>query len=175
VRDESLRIFSLLAPHPSPLTSTGLRKHLWVWDLATRKSRCWPVNVYQFLALSWLPDSKHVALVNWGQGVVEVRDVDTGGVTTAFGKKEFLAGDTVHTALSHDGVWLAAGGSKAVSVWDMNKRELVVVLPEERGTVWSLAWSPDRESLAVGSSDGGLVIWNLPRMKTELSRIGLGW
>jgi WD40 repeat protein len=55
--------------------------------------------------------------------------------------------------LSSDGAWLAAGGSKAVTIWDMNKRQLVLALPEERGTVWSLAWSPNR----------------------ELSRIDLGW
>jgi hypothetical protein len=38
-----------------------------------------------------------------------------------------------------------------------------------------MAWSPDKSLLAVGSSHGGLAIWNLPRIKSELSRIGLGW
>jgi WD40 repeat protein/serine/threonine protein kinase len=150
-------------------------RHLWVRDLATGQQRSLPAKVYQFLALSWLPDSKHVVLVNWPKGQVEVWDVDTGKVTTAFGSKELLAGDTIHTALSRDSAWLAAGGSKAVSVWDLNNRELVVALPEERGTVWSLAWSPDKEMLAVGSSDGGLVVWNFPGVQAELSRIGLGW
>ena len=62
-----------------------------------------------------------------------------------------------------------------MTVWDLNKRELLFALPEERGTVWSMAWSPDKSLLAVGSSHGGLAIWNVPRIKSELSRIGLGW
>jgi WD40 repeat protein len=106
---------------------------------------------------------------------MEVWDATTGQVTTNFGKTELLRGASIHTALSPDGAWLAVGGSKAVTVWDLNKRELVLTLPEERGTVWSLAWSPDKNLLAVGSSDGGLVLWDLPRIKAELSGIGLGW
>src|SRR5262249_2799160 len=71
--------------------------------------------------------------------------------------------------------WLAVGGDKAVTVWDLNTRQLLFALPEERGTIWSLAWSPDKRLLAVGSSHGGIVLWDVPRIKTELSRIGLGW
>src|SRR5262249_35034913 len=104
-----------------------------------------------------------------------VRDATSGQVITPFGKKELIHGDSIHTALSPDGAWLAVGGSKAVTVWDVNKGGLVLALPEERGTVWSLAWSPDKNLLAVCAPPGGLVIWDLPRIKTELDRIGLGW
>ncbi|MBI1914627.1 MAG: protein kinase [Planctomycetes bacterium] len=153
--------------------STGPR--LAVWDLATAQQRSWPATVFQYLALSFLPDSKHLVLVNHQKGQVEVWDATTGEVTAAFGKKELLAGETVHTALSADGAWLAVGGTKSVTVWDMTRRELLLALPEERGTIWSLAWGPNKDLLAVGSSDGGLVIWNFPRIKAELTRIGLSW
>ena len=56
----------------------------------------------------------------------------------------------------------------------MHSRELVFAFSKERGTVWSLACSPDNNLLAVGSSTGGLVIWSLPRIKTDLGRIRLG-
>jgi WD40 repeat protein/tRNA A-37 threonylcarbamoyl transferase component Bud32 len=147
---------------------------LSVWDLGTAQERSWPADIFPYLALSFLPDSKHLVCVNWKKGQVEVWDATTGQITTAFGKKDLLLGQTIHTALSPDGAWLAVGGSKAVTVWDMNKRELVLTLPEERGTIWSLAWSPNKDLLAVGSSDGSLVIWSLAKIKTELSRIGLG-
>ena len=62
-----------------------------------------------------------------------------------------------------------------MTVWDLNKRELLFALPEERGTIWSMAWSPDKSLLAVGSSHGGLAIWNVHKIKSKLSRIGLGW
>jgi tetratricopeptide (TPR) repeat protein len=38
-----------------------------------------------------------------------------------------------------------------------------------------IAWSPDRERLAVGLADGGLAIWNVPKIKDQLARIGLAW
>jgi WD40 repeat protein/serine/threonine protein kinase len=148
---------------------------LSVWNLATAQERSWPASVFEVLALSFLPDSKHLALVNMDKGLVEVWDTSTGQVSTTFGERELLHGSAIHTALSSDGSWFASGGSKAVTIWDMNKRQLLLALPEERGTVWSLAWSPNKELLAVGSSDGGLVVWNFPRVQAELSRIGLGW
>src|SRR5262249_42810528 len=43
------------------------------------------------------------------------------------------------------------------------------------GTLWSMAWSPDRERVAVGLADGGLAIWNVPKIQDQLARIGLAW
>jgi WD40 repeat protein len=51
----------------------------------------------------------------------------------------------------------------------------VFSLPQESGPIWSLAWSPDGERLAVGLSDGGLEIWNVARIQAELAGIGLVW
>jgi WD40 repeat protein len=77
-------------------------------------------------------------------------------------------------ALSADGTWLAQSGS-AVRIWDLDKRELLLVLPEERSQPWYLAWSPDRKQLAVASSDGSLTIWNMPKIRALLAEIGLDW
>ena len=140
-----------------------------------RKKRSWSTKVFPFLALSFLPDGKQLVLVNQSEGKIEVQDAAAGQVRATFGRKELIHGRSIHTALSPDGAWLAVGGDKAVTVWDMNQRELLFALPEEHGTIWSLAWSPDNHLLAVGSSSGGLIIWNMPRIKSELSRIGLGW
>jgi WD40 repeat protein len=146
-----------------------------LWELDTGQKRSWPAKVFPFLALSFLPDGKQLALVNQNEGKIEVRDAADGQVRATFGRKELIHGRSIHTALTPDGAWLAVGGDKAVTVWDMNKRELMFALPQERGTIWSLAWSPDKSMLAVGSSHGGLDIWDLPRIKSELGRIGLGW
>ncbi len=146
-----------------------------VWEMSTGRKRSWPAKVWSFLALSFLPDGKQLVLVNQDEGKIEVRDAEDGRVRATFGRKELIYGRSIHTALSPDGAWLAVGGDKAVTVWDMNKRELLFALPEEHGTIWSLAWSPDNNLLAVGTSSGGLIIWSMPRIKTELSRIGLGW
>jgi WD40 repeat protein len=157
-----------------------------VCEEATGQMHSWPVNIFRILALSFLPDGKHLVLVNRDTGKIELRDASDGQVKAAFGRKELFQGATlgghetihgssIHTALSPDGAWLAVGGDAAVTVWDLNRRELLFALPEERGTIWSMAWSPDKNLLAVGSSHGGLTIWHVPRIKSELSRIGLGW
>ena len=48
-------------------------------------------------------------------------------------------------------------------------------MPEEQAVIYCFAWSPNREHLAVGYSDGGLAIWDLVQMKAQLDEIGLGW
>ena len=146
-----------------------------VCERATGQTHSWPVNVRWILALSYLPDGKHLVLVNRYTGMIELHDATDGEVKATMGRKELIHGIAIHTALSPDGAWLAVGGAKAVTVWDLNTHELLFALPEERGTIWSMAWSPDKSLLAVGSSHGGLAIWNVPRIKSELSRIGLGW
>jgi len=77
-------------------------------------------------------------------------------------------------ALSADGDWLAQQGT-AVKVWDLESRKLLLVLPEEHGTPWCLAWSPNKELLAVGSEHGGIALWNLPKIRAQLAGIGLDW
>jgi WD40 repeat protein len=57
----------------------------------------------------------------------------------------------------------------------MASQKLLVALPEDRSPVFSIDWSPNRELLAVGTSDGGLVIWNLPKVNAKLAEIRLGW
>src|SRR5439155_24678632 len=44
---------------------------------------------------------------------------------------------------------------------------------EERNLPWCFAWSPDKKLLAVGSADGSLAIWNIPKIRSQLAEIGL--
>jgi WD40 repeat protein/serine/threonine protein kinase len=101
------------------------------------------------------------------------------------GRKLFsLAGETLlkrtgldigtNIAVSPDGTRFASIGSRD-TVWDLERRQLLVALPESRVARWCLALSPNKDLLAVGASDGGLEIWNLPRIRAQLAAIGLGW
>jgi len=79
-------------------------------------------------------------------------------------------------AMSADDAWLAVQGPRgSVTVWDMDRRELLLALPEEHGVNWGLAWSPNRELLTASFSDGELVLWNIPRIRAQLAEIGLDW
>jgi YD repeat-containing protein len=78
-------------------------------------------------------------------------------------------------AISKDGNWFASQSGRRATIWNLKTRKLVLALPEAPGTTWSLAWHPRRRLLAVGSSDGGIVLWDLPRVRAQLAQICLGW
>ncbi len=61
-----------------------------------------------------------------------------------------------------------------MSVYDLTTQRLLYALPEERGAVWWLAWSPDSRRLAVSRSNGNIAIWNLAEIERLLGELGLG-
>ena len=63
----------------------------------------------------------------------------------------------------------------SVSVWHLPTKKHVFSLRPEAGSVWSLAWDPASEQLAVGQSDGGLAVWHLPKIQKKLAESGLQW
>jgi WD40 repeat protein len=69
--------------------------------------------------------------------------------------------DIASIALSADGGTIVAGGSEAVSVWDVASGEKRRILPGETGDFFaSVAISPDGERIAATDSWGGLRLWD---------------
>src|SRR5262249_5355820 len=68
-----------------------------------------------------------------------------------------------------------AVGNRAISLWDAQTGRLLLALPRENSPVIALAWSPNRDYLAVGSADGGLALWNLPAVRSKVAGVGLDW
>jgi WD40 repeat protein len=126
------------------------------------------------LPLAFFPDSRHVTFVGDKEVPVEVWDVVRGQEVASYGSEELVSGNGI-IALSADGARLASSGNRTVTIWDTESHKLLLALPEERSSVWALAWSPDRERLAVGSSDGGLVIWNIGKIRAQLREPELDW
>ncbi len=76
-----------------------------------------------------------------------------------------------HIAVSPDGRWLAAEATpSSVAIVDLDLGEVVFTFREEKSPIWSLAWSPDARRLAVGLSDGGLVLWDLEQVRADWRR-----
>jgi len=60
-----------------------------------------------------------------------------------------------------------------VDLRDTATGALVYTLPEQPGTIWWLAWSPDGRQLAVSRANGEIAIWNLNEVEAQLAKLGL--
>ncbi|MGO9922542.1 MAG: protein kinase domain-containing protein [Isosphaeraceae bacterium] len=110
------------------------------------------------------PDSDHLML-NSATGMVETWDIRTVRRVSSWRKE---AGTTVSPG---DG-WVLGPGR---TLWSSQTGSRVFAFPPESGIMWCDALSPDGERVATGRADGGLVIWNVPRIQAQLAKIGLEW
>jgi WD40 repeat protein len=108
------------------------------------------------------------------QEEVEVWRMASDQNVSSFGRGE-VGQDSTSPALSADGAWFAVGGNRQVPVWHTESKKRLLALPTARSAARSLAWSPNQELLAVGTATGGLVIWNIPRIRSQLGEVGLDW
>ena len=64
-------------------------------------------------------------------------------------------------------------GGPIDTLWSSQTGSQVFSFPQESGPIWSVALSPDGERVAIGLADGGLVIWNVPRIQANSA--GSAW
>jgi WD40 repeat protein len=156
----------------------GYERIVRLWDVNTELGRVLPARpAHWILALAFASDGR-LALTS-DQQEAEWWDVVAGQRVATYGRGELesrsgISNWSTITALSRDGAWYAVG-NRAISLWDAQSGRLLLALPRENNPVIALAWSPDRSHLAVGSADGGLALWDLPAVRTQLSRLGLDW
>ncbi len=152
-----------------------------VWDLETGQALLSPVGkaFARIQSLSFFPDSRRLIFLNRDR-TAEVWDVRSREKTASFaasGGAGEASSYAMHLSLSPDGSRLAASSASGhgVNVWDVASGRLLVPLPEEKGIVWCLAWSPDGRRLAVSRSDGGLAVWDCDSVRRQLAELGVGW
>jgi WD40 repeat protein len=64
---------------------------------------------------------------------------------------------------------ISAGDEGSIKLWDAASGEVRATLLEHEGSVLSLAVAPDGKSLASGSADGKVKIWDLETQKTTVT------
>jgi serine/threonine protein kinase/WD40 repeat protein len=145
-----------------------------LWDLEEQRERPFPATP---LFLGWHnlalhPESRWLAYVSRNRQA-EFWSLDPPARAFALGEPgEFTAH---HIASSPDGRWFAANPrTNAVTVWDTTRRQDRLDFPLESAAIWSLAFGLRGETLALGMSDGSLVIWRLARVRNFLEEQGLG-
>jgi WD40 repeat protein len=145
------------------------------WDLAADREL--PVTAPPMQSgwhgLSFLPDGDTIAYIA-KSGVAELWNLQKDARVATLGTPGTFFSS--HMAVSMDGSLLAAMTQPdVVSVWHVPTGKHVYSLRVEGGAVWSLAWDPRGEQLAVGQSDGGLSVWRLPIIRQALAEAGLEW
>lgn len=146
-----------------------------VWDVAREKPRSIsaPEMNQGWHGLAFFPDSERFIFIS-EDGIAQVWNLSSDQAVMELGAAGIF--HAPHLALSDDGSLFAGlTGSDEVAVWNVADRTQLFAFRPEGSAIWSLAWSPDAKRLAVGSTDGRVVLWNLPAVRQELAEFGLAW
>ena len=173
--DRKSCLATLLSSDASLLVWVQTDSLLQAWDVAGGRQK--PLHAPPMLqgwhSMAFLPDEESIIYVTKA-GVAEVWNVREDRHVDSFGEPGTF--NAPHIALSRDGKWFAAlTQPDTVSVWHLPTKKHVFSLRPVTGSVWSLAWDPTSELLAVGQSDGGLSVWHLPLIQKKLAESGLEW
>jgi len=153
---------------------------LLVWDIAgTSEPRRLATNLLDTVqSVSFTPDGRQLLALTSDWAVVAV-DVSTGTQTASFSridaKQPRPPWGQANLCLSPDGTKLAitSVSSLGVDIWDFKTGRILYSLPDQEGTVWWLAWSPESQRLAVSRSNGDIAVWNLNEVERVLAKLGL--
>ena len=143
-----------------------------IWDLPRGQDREFsgPPSLDAWHALAFRSADELVYIAQDGRAVVW--DVRGDRLVRPLGKPGTFEGG--HIAVSPDGRWLAAQDTAtAVAIADLERGEIAYTFREEHCPLKSMAWSPDSRRLALGLSDGGLVVWDLHAIRKQLADLGL--
>jgi WD40 repeat protein len=147
-----------------------------VWDLEQNRLLCTlsTTTAFGVYHIAFSPDSEILTFVSADRAIEEWH-VKSGRKISEFSTVNTPPGSMNFTALSGDGQLLAWAAGSTVTIWDAQRKRRLLELPPEPGAIWYVTWSPDRQLLALGTSAGGPVIWNIPEIRRELAKLGLDW
>lgn len=172
-------VFSQSSPKVSYIESWSLLHVLDLANLAAPRSLDIPV-IGSVQSQSFTPDGRRILALGRTTGEVLTLDAATGERVSGFPvddpEQPRAAGSYVNNiCLSPGGrrLALASSSSLSVEIWDPVEQRLLYTLPEEQGTVWWLAWSPDGRRLAISRANGDISIWDLEEIDGVLARLEL--
>jgi serine/threonine protein kinase/WD40 repeat protein/tetratricopeptide (TPR) repeat protein len=154
-------LYVRISPNGKLLAWTEHDLLVCLWDLENGREVPFitPLLSSGWRNLAFYPDSDHLTFETV-RGLVETWDTRAARWLSSWGKPEGGA-----LSASRDGRWL-----ETRALWSSTGSR-VFSFPEP----WLPAVSPDGQRLVQGMGDGGLAIWNVPKIQEQLAQIGLAW
>ena len=153
---------------------------LYCWDVTgTEEPRLLSSDLcglYQMI--NYTVDGRQILVVDANRCVVTY-DVQSGKKITSFptldASYKGQVNPNVKQLLCPDGTRLAMTSPSrfGVDLWDIKNRHLLYSMPEQNGSIYHFAWSPDGQRLAVSRSNGDIDIWNIAEIEHVLSDLDL--
>jgi WD40 repeat protein/serine/threonine protein kinase len=147
------------------LLSTGTGRFLRIWDLAKGEQLGNPIELtpkgggpYATAAIS--TDGQMVAVVAGQSAPVRLWEI-TGESARDRGGLGNLSYGTAALCFFPDGKAVVAAGSRRLQVWSVVRKPKLAVGSDEPVQVRSVALSPDGRTLATGSYNGPVRLWDL--------------
>jgi WD40 repeat protein len=151
---------------------------VWNWRSGTLLRQFSAKTVHGVVGLSYSPDGQILAVV-WGshggvaQPVMHLFDAKSGTLLRQLEcpkEESFMA-----VAISSDGRTLATAGSAEtfIRLWDIYSGKEVAKLEGHRGPVRTLAFSPDGATLASGSVDTTVLLWDVRGLNPQIAAANL--
>jgi serine/threonine protein kinase/WD40 repeat protein len=114
-------------------------------------------------ALTYVNAQKSVGLWDWR--------IDATARVTA---QKFTGASLVRLAQTADGRRVAvAAPASQISVYNLAADRELLRLPREAAEIWTLNWDSAGTRLALGLSDGTIVLWDIARIRSALSELGI--
>jgi WD40 repeat protein len=160
------------SPDGKTLAMDGGERTIKLWDVATNRERG-SIHVPEFegtgsiRGLAFTPDSRLLATGGY-DAAVRLWDVATA--------KEVARVETWAIRglrISPNGKWLVTWGKalgndpNGVSLWDLQSGKLLSQLQEHTSTISGIAFSPDSNTLATGSENGLVQLWDVRKLLSQ--------
>ena len=125
-----------------------------------------PLASQGWLGLAFVPNNNHELIYSSSAGQLQRWDASSQRLES-IGAEGFVRAP--YKAVSPDGKRIAVlTNARQITIVNLETTQIEFALNAERSQIYAIDWSGDSENLAVGLSDGGVMLWRVGSIRSEL-------